>query len=149
MNILVDQWSGLFSELENKVNADGRRKLLWQMIGEIQDVTVLNFGETGAGRPEEWPTLSPRYAEEYHEGDTTPTLILSGALRGGFVHEVTSESATLTNTVEYADSQQFGESYLKLPARPFYPIDEDGELTPYMQERLAGVVESYFQSQSH
>ena len=145
MEILIDQWTPFFEELESRVNHDGRRRLLHQLIGDVYDVTVLNFGPDGLARPEEWESLTQRYARERHGGDQTPTLILTGELKAGFVVELSDSSATLTNTIDYADLHQFGNSYAKLPARPFYPIDENGNLTPYMEARLYAIVEEHFQ----
>ena len=145
MTIVTDQWSPLFKELEQRISSSGRRSLLAQMIGDVVDVTVLNFGESGLARPSEWPSLTSKYAKEYHDGDQTPTLILSGALKEGFVWEIGDTSATLTNSVEYADDHQFGDSSRMLPARPFYPVNEDGsEFIPFMQERLLAIVNQHF-----
>lgn len=145
MNVVVDQWTPFFEELESRVNSEGRRKLLFQVIGDVYDVTVGNFGDTGIARPEEWPSLSVKYADEKHGGNRTPTLILTGALKEGFVVEFNDQFASITNLVEYSDLHQFGENYLNLPARPFYPVDEQGlALTQFMQERINGIVFSHF-----
>ena len=146
MNVVKDEWSALFKSLEQRVSSSGRRSLLAQMIGDVVDVTVLNFGESGIARPSEWPSLTSKYATEYHDGDQTPTLILSGALKEGFVWEISDTHAALTNSVEYADDHQFGDSNRMLPARPYYPVNEDGsEFTPFMEERLLAIVNQHFQ----
>ena len=143
MTVIKDEWSGLFAALETKVNAAGRTRLLDVMISDVYEVTYANFGETGIARPAPWADLKIQYAIDYHDGDTTPTLVLSGALRDGFVKEVSDTAAVLFNTVEYADKQQFGKGML--PARPYYPVDEDGEnFTPFMEYRLQGIVENHF-----
>lgn len=145
MNVILDQWTPLFTELESRVNNEGSRKLLFQMIGDVRDVTVLNIGESEIARPEVWPPLKQRYANKYHGGDTTPTLVLTGALKEGFVVEVNSKTATLTNTVPYATAHQFGVAYKNLPPRPFYPVDANGlTFTDYMQSRLNAIVEGHF-----
>ena len=74
-------------------------------------------------------------------------MILTGRLREGFVHAVTEDSASLTNTVEYADQHQFGAKYKNLPARPYYPVTPGGDaLTPFAEARLKEIVEQHFQS---
>jgi len=146
MNVLIDQWTPFFQELESRVNAEGRRKLLSQLIGDVYDVTVLNLGPDGKARPKEWRELNARYAEKYHDGNRTPTLVLSGDLKAGFDVDFNSEFATLTNTVEYAYEHQFGSVWRRLPARPFYPVDETGiNFTDYMVNRLNGILDSHFQ----
>ncbi len=146
MNITKNDWTPLFQSLKEKVSPLGRKKLLFQMIGELQDIAVLNFGVDGLARPSYWNELSERYAKEKHHGDRTPKLILSGALKSGFVHTITEDSASLTNVVSYADEHQFGVPYKNLPARPFYPVSSDGStLTPFAEQRLFEIVEQNFQ----
>ena len=145
MTIIQDGWTPLFKELEQRLSSSGRRSLLAQMIGDVVDVTVLNFGSSGLARPSEWSSLTSKYAKEYHDGDQTPTLELSGALKEGFVWEIGDTVATLTNSVQYADAHQFGVSEIMLPARPFYPVNEDGtEFTPFMEERLLAIINQHF-----
>jgi phage gpG-like protein len=142
VEILQDDWTPLFATLEKKVSATGRSRLLSVMISDVYEVTYANFGTSGQARPAEWSDLKMQYAADYHDGDTTPTLILNGALRDGFVHEVTEAYATLTNIVDYADKHQFGEGRMY---RPYYPVTKDGEsFTPYMEQRLAAIVEKHF-----
>ena len=145
MNVITDEWTPLFGALESRVNSDGARNLLFQLIGDVYDVTVLNLGDTGIARPEEWAPLTTNYAAEYHDGNRTPTLILSGELRNGFVVDFDESSATLTNTVPYADKHQFGDPIKGLPSRPFYPVDESGmNFTPFMENRLSDIVDKHF-----
>ena len=119
--------------------------MLFQLIGDLQDVTMMNFGETGIARPEEWEELKERYAREKKGGNQTPTLILSGNMLNSFKHSVNENKATLTNSAPYADEHQFGAKYKNLPARPYYPVDQSGEnLTPFAEERLVKIVEEHF-----
>lgn len=145
MKILRDEWSPLFKSLKEKVSSQGRRRLLFQAIGEIQDISVLNFGSSGIARPSDWPSLSLNYAQEKHGGNTTPTLVLTGAMKQSFVHTISDSQATLTNTAEYADDHQFGVAYRKLPPRPYYPVTADGStLTEFAENRLREVLTAHF-----
>jgi len=147
MVIQRDEWSPLLQSLKDKVSSQGRRKLLFQMIGDIYDITILNFGNEGLARPQPWQDLTERYAREKKQGDRTPNLILTGALKSGFVHEVSGDSASITNMVEYADQHQFGAAYKNLPARPYYPVDESGlNLTPYAEGRQMEIVQEHFKA---
>lgn len=146
MNITQDDWTPLFNSLKEKISPMGRKKLLFQMIGDIQDIAVLNMGFSGIARPSYWPALTEKYAKAYKGGNRVPTLILTGALKSGFVHTISEDSATLTNIVAYADEHQFGAAYKNLPPRPFYPVSSDGStLTPFAEARLYQIVEDYFQ----
>lgn len=141
-----DEWTPLFKSLKEKVSSAGRRRLLFQLIGDLQDISMLNFGDHGINRPAVWAALSEKYAHEKKKCNQTPTLILKGDLLSGFVHQIGTDSASLTNIVEYADEHQFGVAYKKLPPRPFYPIDDSGELTEFAKLRQAEIVRSHFDS---
>lgn len=145
MQVTHDDWSPLLQQLKQRVSLQGRRVLLFQMIGDIQDIATLNFGYDGLARPSAWPILNERYAREKKKGERTPNLVLTGALKSGFVHYIGADSASLTNVTEYADDQQFGAAYKNLPARPYYPISPDGEsLTAYAEARQMEIVEDWF-----
>jgi hypothetical protein len=147
MQITKNEWTPLFLNLKSKVSGEGRKRLLFQLIGDLQDVTMLNFGETGIARPEEWQELTPKYADAKKGGNRTPNLILKGNLINSFQHSVEENKATLTNSAPYADEHQFGAKYKNLPARPYYPVDQSGEnLTPFAEERLAQIVEEHFKT---
>ena len=143
MNVIVNQWGGLFTELQSKISPEGRRQLLNELIGSVYDTTVLNFGESGAHRPSEWADLKFNYALSHHDGNTTPTLELTGALKNGFVWSASDSVASLTNTVAYAEKHQFGMGRMY---RPFYPVDESGEtFTPYMIGVISQISDKWFQ----
>ena len=145
MQVTRDDWTPLFKSLKEKVSSQGRRRLLFQMIGDLQDISMLNFGDTGINRPAVWIALSEKYANEKKKGNRTPNLILKGDLLAGFVHTIGTDSASLTNLVQYADEHQFGVGYKNLPARPFYPVDESGlELTDFAKARQAEIVLKHF-----
>lgn len=145
MQAIRDEWTPFFTELKGKVSPLGRRTLLAAMIGDLQSITIQNFGPAGIARPEEWEPLKKRYADKFHKGDTTPKLILSGEMVESFTVEVGDNSASLTNTVPYADEHQFGERYKNLPARPYYPVSQDGQqLTAFAEDRLRAIVERHF-----
>lgn len=143
MKVVVNQWTPFFSELAGKLNSNGRRRLLNELIGSVYDVTILNFGPTGEHRPSEWEPLKFKYATEAHDGDTTPTLELTGSLKQGFYTESTSEYASLKNDVEYLKNHQFSIGRMH---RPFIPVDEaDENFTPYMEAIIFETVQRHFQ----
>lgn len=103
----------------------------------FSDITLQNFGDDGLARPTEWADLTEGYAEEYHEGDRTPTLVLTGDLRSSIDVELGNPeySACYTDN-EYAVAQQFGIPGT-LTARPFMPVvgtEEDFELTDFAKD---------------
>ena len=162
MTVLNDEWTPLFGELENRVSAEGRRRLLFQCIGEIFDSTLSNFnGEMESGDMRPWRNemlVSKDYARTVERDFATlfrtegeRSLCLGTKWEGGtgqhlkdsFVVEFNSEFASLTNVSEYASNHQLGEN---VPARQFFPVDENQELMPFMVNRLQGILEAHFQT---
>lgn len=156
MQVINDQWTPFLKSLRGKVSRQGRRQLLFQCIGDIYDQALLTFGANGQDRPADWAELKQKYADEYHGGDTTPTLILdeqnhfqingtTKRLVDSFETRITSNYASITNTARYADQHQFGAAYKGLPARPYYPVNSDGtKLTPEAEARLAKILDDWF-----
>ena len=145
MQVIRDDWTPLFDSLKSKLSPLSRKQLLFEMIGDLQNIAMLNMGDSGIARPMPWQILTEKYSQEYKQGNRTPNLILTGRLRDSFVHSVDESKATLTNTAEYADQHQFGAKYKNLPARPYYPVSPGGDaLTPLAEARLKDIVEQHF-----
>lgn len=105
----------------------------------VADIVFNNFGYSGQDRPVEWPSLSRGYAHEFHEGDTTPTLQLSGALQESIrIEPSNGEFSRVFTDNEYAENHQWGIPG-KLHARPFFPLYGDAnysELTPFAESEV-------------
>lgn len=146
-----------------KIKVDTMRPALERLLGLAKDTTPImlsmgnafksitegNFNSAGASyRPVEW---KPKY-------DGTPSILQkTGLMVHAFNLEVTKDSATLSNTTPYAAIQQFGGTIeakgkalrwvgadgnpvfaksVTIPARPFYPVDENGNMTPAAAELI-------------
>ena len=154
MQITRDEWSPLFKDLKARISPIQRRILLSQMIGAVQEITQSTMGKSGQNRPEPWQILKESYAHRWKGGDREPTLLMSDAnhslknpdlphLIDSFKVTVTENKATLTNVSPYADVHQKGLG--AVPARPYYPVDETGALTPVAEQKLAEIVEEHFE----
>lgn len=163
MNVVTDEWSGLFSELEARINDDGRQSLLTAAIEDVKVVCLSNFGEVSDGMMRPWheeALLSESYMATLRRatGRTVATLERSedereacegtrwkggqGAhLKDSFFTFGGSDSCTLINISEYASNQQDGEG---VPARPFFPVDEAGQLMPAMESRIFQIADEHF-----
>ena len=82
------------------------------------------------------PTYRPSpWAPRKDTKSTHPLLIKSGDLRRNFRSVVTGPDTVVVGTkVKYAGYHQFGTKHM--PARPFFPIDERGQLTPAMKSKI-------------
>lgn len=102
----------------------------------IADICYNNFGYDGQDRPLPWHSLGSKYAIEFHGGDTTPTLELSGDLKASIAIDPSNgEYARVYTDNDYASLHQWGVEG-KLYARPFFPLvgdESSAELTPFAQ----------------
>lgn len=101
------------------------------MATTLRAITIYNFGAEGVARTDEWSPLSFGYAQVFHEGDRTPTLVLKGELRNSIEIDASDpdHSRVFTNN-PYAAIHQFGlvnEDGIEMAARPFFPIEGNQE----------------------
>jgi phage gpG-like protein len=161
MQVVRDDWSGLFSSLAAKASLAGRAKLLAEIIGDVKTMTLANFGEMADGMMRPWreeQLLSENYKRVINRDFATlerseeeRSLCYGTKWEGGqgehlkdsFIVYSDDSSASLTNFAPYASNHQLGEG---VPRRPFFPIDETGELMPQMQKRILGIADSHFQT---
>ena len=90
-----------------------------------------NFNDAGAEyRPKPWAAKK----------DGTPSkLYKSGDLSRSFHLTVSSTAAIVANSKIYAATHQFGRTEGRgapIPARPFFPVDSSGKLTPAAEEKV-------------
>lgn len=97
------------------------------MAARFYQNVLMNFGEVGYDRPERWPGLSASYAKRM--GRVFATLYVSGALYDAVKLNPAEATVSVSNAdVPYAMVHQFGGGN-NIPARPYFPIEEDGTLT--------------------
>ena len=110
------------------------------MAERFRKMVLANFGIAGADRPTDWPPLSWSYALKV--GRSIATLEVSGALKGAVKagHDGDAGFCSVSNAdVPYAMGHQFGSN--RLPARPYFPVDADGEVMPYTQSQVQEAAE--------
>lgn len=125
----LERFAGMLSE-------DGRVKIQNAGAFRFAEMAANNFGMSGESRPEPWKILTWQYAKEFHGGQRIPTLILSGELQDSIKIDSSPESAVVTANAEYASDHQFGDSSRNLPPRPFFPMDESEQITPYAEQQV-------------
>ena len=103
---------------------------------------------TPAMRPSPWAPRKPTYTvtvnkktgKKTRKLDDHPLLIKSGALRQSIfwfkIHG--DDSVTIMSDRKYAGYHQTGTK--NMPARPFLPVDANGNLVPAMQRKIEKIV---------
>ena len=114
---------------------------LWKLKSNVQlamgiafeSVVLNNFGFLGEDRPDEWPPLSPAYAKKVNR--TWATLQVDGTLRAAVKLDNSdldfAKVSASNSDVPYATAHQHGVAERNLPARPYFPMDPQGEVTDY------------------
>jgi len=116
--------------LANRViDRSARDAILRRLGAKFKFLTIQNFGNSGTDRPSPWKTLTKRYSKRV--GRTNATLDLTGELmRSIRVSQPNGESITVYTDDKKSESHQFGSTNQNIPARPFFPIDGNGNPTP-------------------
>jgi phage gpG-like protein len=133
----------LSADLQRKLGAATRRKILVAMARRFREITVGTMGPEGTNRAANWGTLNKLYQKEVmrraFNNSPVPTLLRSGTLRRSIgIGEASSDSVTITAASPYASEHQLGEGK---PYRPFFPITMGGTLTQYAEHELLKVAE--------
>jgi phage gpG-like protein len=134
------------SEDELRQMAGNVERQLWMVKSDAQlamaeafeRVTLANFGATGIDRPMSWQPLSPAYARKV--GRTYATLEVSGTLKAAIKvdnSDLDHSKVSVSNAdVPYATAHHFGNERGNLPQRPYFPIDDNGNLTPFTEAEV-------------
>ena len=142
-NLLISQ------ELQNAIKMGVQNA----MANRFATVVDRNFGNgSGEDRPEEWQILTKKYADEYKGTDRTPNLQLkalsknpkesSKSLQSSIeVDEMNLDESSVFTNNPYAMDHQIGKKERNLPARPFFPISEDGVVTDCTTEQCLRAAE--------
>jgi phage gpG-like protein len=107
------------------------------MAEKFFEIVRLNFGNFGVDRPVEWAPLSPAYAKRVNREHAT--LFVSGKLESSVKTESNEDRARVFITkddVVYALAHQYGVPSKGLPPRPYFPIDTNGEVTPFTKANV-------------
>lgn len=152
-----------FAERLAALPGEARKRINSDLSEELKIITVDMFSEENAEhRPVKWPKKAD---------DSPATLVRSTTLRRSFFTLPTSESGVVATNTKYAAQHQFGGSFtvpahdrtirqafgrpieppktirvrqyqMTVPARPFFPFDEQGNLTPYAEGILVETAEN-------
>ena len=133
-------------------NATAIAPLMPVLAAELLSQTEANF--RSGGQPA-WPKLAERTIEQRTKMGAWPGPILQ--VTGDLARKVVSDAGPTFAAIgvaganhPYAAAQQLGamagkNRSVKIPARPYLPIDANGNLTIYGQDGLLRVTHAWFQ----
>ena len=122
----------ILSDLPNAM-ARARRKALFDIGAEVVSQADLAFKHPHR-RPSPW---APRKS-----GGDWPLLVKhpNGGLKVSIKHKLVGDDTVVVGTdKEYAGYHQYGTKHM--PARPFMPLDREGNLLPRVQRKVVKYVE--------
>ena len=95
-------------------------------------------------RPSPWAPRKEAYKKvkgKFKRTDTWPLLIKSGKLRQSIAFKLEGSDAVVVGSdAKYAPFHQFGTKHM--PARPFFPLDKSGDLTPRVKQKIIRISEN-------
>jgi len=114
----------------------------------VENIITLSFEDERSPDGEEWSPLADSTLVKKEKAGNSKKLYDEGTLFESIAHEADSNSLTVG---VYADSKgylypvvhQFGSKDGKIPARPFMPIDNDGELYGDVKEELIDLLKDF------
>lgn len=140
LNITSTQLNQMESGIKSQID-EAAKTIEWAMAEKFQECVLANFGPSGPYRPwSGWHDLSPAYAKKVKR--TYATLFVSGALKGNVLIELEGKNFKVVSDnsrVPYATAHQEGNpkgnrGHPGLPAREYFPMTEDGEVTRQVQD---------------
>ena len=122
--------------------------LLRRIANTLQNVTEESFDKQASPFGEKWNDTAPS-TKTKKRGNKV--LIKSGLLSQSFTQKVTGSSAQVGTNKEYAAIHQFGGKAgrgkkVNIPARPFMPIKQNGEIPKDLGDRLEREVVDYLKN---
>ncbi|WP_297578735.1 phage virion morphogenesis protein [uncultured Helicobacter sp.] len=139
---LQDKLERLSKALENKT------PLLRRIANTMQNTIEESFDKQASPFGEKWKPNAPKTLQKKRGNKI---LIQSGLLSQSFTQKVTGNSAQVGTNKQYAAIHQFGgkagrNKRVTIPARPFMPINKNGEIPKDLGERLEGEVVDYLKN---
>lgn len=138
--LVRDDLTPSLRQIQAALTGEGKRRVLRGMAKEFWNIARGNFGVNKANRPTPWPPLAPSYIKKLKAKSfgtpLVPTLLRSGSLLNSIRMTADQHSATVWTDNPHAATHQFGDSSRNIPARPFFPVDSNGNLTQYADTML-------------
>ena len=143
ITLSIEELQGKLERLSKAL--ENKTPLLRRIANTLQNVTEESFDKQASPFGEKWKPNAPKTLQKKRGNKI---LIQSGLLSQSFTQKVTGTSAQVGTNKEYAAIHQFGgkagrNRKVIIPARPFMPIKNNGEIPKDLGERLENEVVDY------
>ena len=143
ITLSIEELQGKLERLSKAL--ENKTPLLRRVANTLQNVTEESFDKQASPFGEKWKPNAPKTLQKKRGNKI---LIQSGLLSQSFTQKVTGTSAQVGTNKEYAAIHQFGgkagrNGKVIIPARPFMPINKNGEIPKDLGERLENEVVDY------
>lgn len=143
ITLSIEELQGKLERLSKAL--ENKTPLLRRIANTLQNVTEESFDKQASPFGEKWKPNAPKTLQKKRGNKI---LIQSGLLSQSFTQKVTGSSAQVGTNKEYAAIHQFGgkagrNKRVTIPARPFMPIKNNGEIPKDLGERLENEVVDY------
>ena len=146
ITLSIEELQGKLERLSKAL--ENKTPLLRRIANTLQNVTEESFDKQASPFGEKWKPNAPKTLQKKRGNKI---LIQSGLLSQSFTQKVTGSSAQVGTNKEYAAIHQFGGKAgrgkkVNIPARPFMPIKQNGEIPKDLGDRLEREVVDYLKN---
>ena len=146
ITLSIEELQGKLERLSKAL--ENKTPLLRRIANTLQNVTEESFDKQASPFGEKWKPNAPKTLQKKRGNKI---LIQSGLLSQSFTQKVTGTSAQVGTNKEYAAIHQFGgkagrNRKVIIPARPFMPIKQNGEIPKDLGDRLEREVVDYLKN---
>ena len=146
ITISIEKLQGKLERLSKAL--ENKTPLLRRIANTMQNTIEESFDKQASPFGEKWKPNAPKTLQKKRGNKI---LIQSGLLSQSFTQKVTGSSAQVGTNKEYAAIHQFGGKAgrgkkVNIPARPFMPIKQNGEIPKDLGDRLEREVVDYLKN---
>lgn len=146
MSVIIKELNSLEARLKNIENI-ALKKSLFDDIGNITANTIKDaFINESSPFGDKWQELSKKTKEDKKKkGKSSKILRDSGNLYSNWEVRSTANSVTVSNNSQnnnfaYGLSHQYGSGKRNIPARPFLPVDKNGNLEKKLKSNIKKLI---------
>jgi phage virion morphogenesis protein len=122
-------------------NANNLRPALENIALILEDDIQTNFDNESDSTGRKWKRLKKNTLKYKNKRGYKKKLQNRGILASSITSSVTNKSVEVGTNLSYAAVHQKGSEKKNIPARPFMPIDEDGQIPVTLEKEIIEEIE--------